>query len=56
MATEKQLPPKVQIPRSARRACEHLWEYVNGPDNAANWLCSRCDAEAVMPVSRPDAK
>lgn len=34
-----------------KRQCEHLWEYVSGPDHAANWLCSRCEAEMVSAVT-----
>ena len=35
-----------------RKPCDHVWEYVNGPDDAANFLCSRCDAAIVAPVAR----
>lgn len=32
------------------KRCDHIWEYVNGPDHAANFLCSRCEAELVVPI------
>lgn len=55
----KNMSSVTQPPRSAearkpvrtKAPCAHMWEYVNGPDNAANWICSRCEAEMVAPVA-----
>ncbi len=47
--------PKRLAP-SKRRPCEHVWEYTGGPDSAANFLCSRCEAEMVAPVKQAQAR
>lgn len=44
--------PKRIGSQSKRRECEHVWEYASGPDSAANFLCSRCEAEMVAPVKQ----
>lgn len=45
-----------RLPPSKRRPCEHVWEYTSGPDHAANFLCSRCEAEMVAPVKQAQAR
>ena len=41
-----------KLPAGKRRPCDHVWEYASGPDHAANFLCSRCEAEMVAPVKQ----
>ena len=43
----------MRLPSSKRQPCEHVWEYTSGPDHAARFLCSRCEAEMVAPVRPP---
>lgn len=45
-------PKRMTVARGKRRECDHVWEYVSGPDSAANFLCSRCEAETVAPVKQ----
>ena len=45
-----------RLASSKRRPCEHVWEYTSGPDSAANFLCSRCEAEMVAPVTQPQPR
>lgn len=51
--TQSESAKTSQIGQSQRKQCEHVWEYCSGPDSAANWLCSRCEAEMVAPVATP---
>lgn len=48
--------PKKIWPPSKRRPCDHVWEYTSGPDSAAHFLCSRCEAEMVAPVTQAQAR
>ncbi len=50
MTDTTQSPKKLQPGK--RRPCEHVWEYTGGPDHAAHFLCSRCEAETVAPVKQ----
>ncbi len=50
MTDTTQSPTK--LPPGKRRPCEHVWEYTGGPDHAAHFLCSRCEAEMVAPVKQ----
>jgi hypothetical protein len=45
-----QQSPKRTTPAPPRQPCEHVWEYCSGPDHAAQWACSRCDAAMVAPA------
>lgn len=56
MSQTTQSPKAVKSPSSKKRACEHVWEYASGPDHAAHFLCSRCEAEMVAPVKQAQSR
>lgn len=55
-SNSQQSPTPAGAERKERKPCDHVWEYCSGPDHAARWLCSRCEAEMIAPVQKPEAK
>ena len=49
-------PQPTNTTAADKRPCDHVWEYTSGPDHAANFLCSRCEAEMVAPVKQAQAR
>lgn len=45
-------PDLLTAAEALRKPCDHVWEYCSGPDDAASFLCSRCEAELIAPVKR----
>lgn len=56
MSETTQSPKVARAPSSKKRQCEHVWEYTSGPDHAAHFLCSRCEAEMVAPVKQAQSR